>query len=529
MLRRQRLGVAGRLAVAQALVSVVVAVLVLVLGWVSAQDRLRESAESRVLGAAGAIAADPSVARAIAGEDPTAALQPYALEVMRRSEVAFVTIMSPQGIRWTHPDPSRIGERFVGDIAPAQAGRTFTEEYVGTLGPSVRAVAPIRADGRIVGLVAVGVLTASVQRALLAELPALVGIPLAVLVLGLVVALLLARWLRRVTGDRHPADLARMLDSDDAILHGLDEGLLLLDADGAVVHANDRAAAMLGDAAVREQARTALAGPPGDAVLLVGDRVLVASRTAGSGGRTVVILRDATELRRLSGELETMRTLSTALRAQAHEHANRLHTIVSLIELGRPSEAAELAVLTTAAGQQLADALTEQLHDPVLVALLIGKSSEAEERGVELVASAVDLPPTAPLDAGLRSDLVTILGNLVDNAFDAVQEAPPPRRVRVVIAGDADGGLLLTVEDTGPGLPAGAAERVFERGWSTKPDAGLGRGIGLALVRAAAARRGGTVLASAVSPHGARFVVALPAALPLDVDPLRTGSVEVDR
>lgn len=516
MPRRPRLGVAGRLAIAQALIAVVVAAVVLAVDWQSAQDRLRESAESRVLGVAGAIAADPAVVRAIAGSDPTATLQPYAQGVLRRSQVAFVTIMSPQRIRWTHPDPARIGGRFVGDIAPALAGHTFTEQYTGTLGPSVRAVAPIESHGRVVGLVAVGVLTASVREALLRELPVLLGIPLAVLVLGLLVAVLLARWLRRVTGDRHPADLARMLDSDDAILHGLDEGLLLVGPDGAVVHANDRAAELLGDGRGGEQARAALAGPPGDAVLLAGERVLVASRTAASGGRTVVILRDATELRRLSGELEAMRTLSTALRSQSHEHANRLHTIVSLIELGRPEEAAELAVLTTAAGQRLADALTEQLHEPVLVALLLGKSSEAEERGVELTTTAVDLPATAPLDPALRSDLITILGNLIDNAFDAVQGVPPPRRVRVVIAGDAEGGLLLTVEDTGPGLPAGAADRVFERGWSTKPDDGLGRGIGLALVRAAAARRGGAVLASDAHPHGARFVVALPAVLPLE-------------
>lgn len=507
----RRLGIAGRLAIAQALVAVIIAVVVSIVAWSNAADRLRENAEARVLGVAGVLAADPEVIAAVQDDDPTATLQPYSLTAMGRTHVAFITIMSPAGIRFTHPDPSEIGKRFLGDTAPALAGRTFTEVYTGTLGPSVRAVTPVLANGRVVGLVAVGVLTASVRGELLGELPAVIGVPAAVLILGLLVTFLLARYVRGVTGNRRPEDLARMLDSDDAILHGLDEGLVLIDERGRLLHANDRALELLGpQTGSDEDPRAALSGEPGDAVLLVDGRVLVISRTESSGGRTVVILRDATELRRLAGEVESMRTVSNALRSQAHEHANRLHTIVSLIELGRPEAAVDLAVESTAAGQRLADALTDQVQDPVLVALLLGKTAEAEERGIALSVVGAALPDVLGEDAALRIDLVTIIGNLLDNAFDATEEGEPPRAVGLELAGTEEGMLRIRVTDTGPGIPVDRMDHVFARGYSTKPHDGLGRGIGLALVRAAASRRHGAVQVAEAAPHGAVFTVELP-------------------
>jgi two-component system, CitB family, sensor kinase len=207
-----------------------------------------------------------------------------------------------------------------------------------------------------------------------------------------------------------------------------------------------------------------------------------------------VTLRDHTELQALTGELDSVRNFAEALRSQAHESANRLHTIVSLIELERPREALEFASAEMAAAQELTDQVVGAVREPVLAALLLGKVTQASERGVELVISANASVPEGVLPA---RDLVTIVGNLLDNAIDAAVAAPPPRHVSFS-ASASDGALLLEIADSGPGPDS---EDVFQRGWSTKQ---AGRGLGLALVAQAVRRHGGSI-----SIDGSRFTVRL--------------------
>jgi two-component system CitB family sensor kinase len=218
---------------------------------------------------------------------------------------------------------------------------------------------------------------------------------------------------------------------------------------------------------------------------------------------TVLTLRDHTELRSLMGELDSVRGLTDALRAQAHEAANRLHTVLTLVELGRTEQAVELATAELAHAQQLTDRVVGAVREPVIAALLLGKSAQAAERGVELVVD-----PGSRLDAGpLPSrDLLTVVGNLVDNALEAVAGTAPPRRVTVLVR-DGDGEVVVRVGDSGPGLPVGGAADVFRRGWSTKHE---GRGLGLALVEQVVTRYGGRVDVAAGPDGGAVFTVRLP-------------------
>ena len=242
---------------------------------------------------------------------------------------------------------------------------------------------------------------------------------------------------------------------------------------------------------------------------MTADRVVVLNtRPVSSGGRrgTVVTLRDHTELQALSGELDSERGFTQALRAQAHEAANRLHTVVSLIELDRVPEAVEFATAELELAQALTDQVVTAVGEPVLAALLLGKAAQANEQGVELVlteGSAIGdglLPATLP-----ARDLVTVLGNLIDNAVDAAQGSAAAE-VAVTLTTE-DGQLLVRVADSGPGIDPAAAEAVFERGWSTKSP---GRGLGLALVRLAAARHGGTIALDQSPYGGAEFTVRLP-------------------
>ncbi|MET7318613.1 ATP-binding protein, partial [Streptomyces thermoviolaceus] len=231
-----------------------------------------------------------------------------------------------------------------------------------------------------------------------------------------------------------------------------------------------------------------------------------------SGGErrgTVVTLRDVTELQALISELDSERGFTQALRSQAHEAANRLHTVVSLIELGRSREAVEFATAELELAQALTDQVVAAVSEPVLAALLLGKTAQANERGVELV-----IGEDSGLDDGLlpRSlpsrDLVTILGNLVDNAVDAAQGCVPAR-VEVTVR-TTDDELLLRVADTGPGVDPAHADLVFQRGFTTKPTGPGGRGLGLALARQAVHRHGGTLTVREAEGRGAVFEARLP-------------------
>jgi two-component system CitB family sensor kinase len=488
-----------------------------------------EATGREMLGIARTLADAPEVRAAVGTTDPTVALQPLADQVQRDTATDFVVVMSPDGIRWTHPNRDLIGQRFIGTIATAAAGGFVIETYAGTLGPSVRAVVPVLDGGRVTALVAVGRTVGAVSRDLQRQLPLVLvtsGIALALAAVG---SWLISRWLRRRTHGLGPAELSRMYEYYDAVLHAVREGLLLLDRDGRVQLVNEEARRLLALPADPAGRRVdALGLPPAlgealaagtagsDEIYLTADRIVVVSQAAArwSGRRLgwVVTLRDRTELRELVTELRTVRGVADSLSTQAHEAANQLHTVLALIEMGRPEEALEFA--TGGPAQRLVDGVVAGIGVPELAALVLAKAGEAEASGVELVvADGSTLPP------GLADphDLVTIVGNLLDNAIDAAAApgAPEPRWVRIgaELVGEGAPGVVLRIADSGPGVPAGDVERVFGRGFTTKPAVdGRTRGIGLALVDRAVRRSGGEVRVSPAdgTARGSQFEVRLP-------------------
>ncbi|MFF8017364.1 ATP-binding protein [Streptomyces sp. NPDC007929] len=520
---------AGQLFAMQAVLIAVVVAGYALFTYVSDRSQAEEAAARQARAVARSVADSPSVLTAARGDDPSAELQPYALKVMRDTEVDFITIMDPRGIRWTHPDPRQIGQTFRGHTEGALKGETFTETYTGTLGPSVRAVTPIKDGSRVVGLVSAGIRVEQITQRVQDQLTALLGVAAGALVLGAVGTYVVNARLRRHTHGMNAAELSRMHDYHQAALHAVREGLLMLDGQYRVALINDGGRELLGvagDVVGRSVAELGLPAPLTGALLaseprvdevhLTASRVLVINTSPVSGGErrgTVVTLRDVTELQSLMGELDSERGFTQALRSQAHEAANRLHTVVSLIELGRAEEAVEFATAELELAQALTDQVVAAVSEPVLAALLLGKTAQANERGVELMVSedsSLDdglLPETLP-----ARDLVTILGNLIDNAVDAAQGSV---RARVTVAaytrnsGDVPE-LVLRVSDTGPGVDPEHAEAVFQRGFSTKPAGPGGRGLGLALVRQAAQRHEGSLTVAEADGGGAEFEVRLP-------------------
>ncbi|MFF7201276.1 ATP-binding protein [Streptomyces sp. NPDC008141] len=499
-------------------------------------SQAEETARLQSRATAAAVAESPSVIAAARSANPSATLQPYAEGLRRDAGVDFIVIMAPNGTRWTHPEPGEIGRTYLGHTEQALRGEIHSERYVGVLGSSIRTVVPVIDRGEIVGLVSAGITIQKISEQVSKQVVALLAMAGGALALGGLGTYVITTRLRRHTHGMNAAELSRMHDYHEAALHAVREGLLMLDGQRRIALCNDGARELLGldeNAVGRPVAElglpTPLTGallasePRVDEVHLTGDRVVVVNTSPVVGGEqrgTVVTLRDHTELQALAGELDSERGFTQALRSQAHEAANRLHTVVSLIELGRVADAVDFATAELELAQVLTDRVVGAVGEPVLAALLLGKAAQANERGVELVLaqdSRIDdgvLPPSLP-----SRDLVTILGNLIDNAVDAASEAAAgrdggpqpaghPGRARVTVVARADRDeLLIRVHDTGAGIDPASADEVFRSGWSTH---GSGRGLGLAIVRQTVHRSRGTVVLAKGPDGGADFTVRLP-------------------
>lgn len=493
------------------------------------------AAESLVIDTVAEAHATARTDRAGSVTDASRLLQPYAERVMAATGIDYLTVMDTDRTRYTHPNAWQIGRPFVGTTAPALRGEAFTEVYDGTLGPSVRAVVPVVTDdGEVVGLVSAGVTLDRLWDSIVPRL-VLVGVgTLLAFGTGAVAAALLARRLDRITESKAPDELAHLFTAHEAVLHSVEEGMLLVE-DGTVVLANDEALRLLdvpdlaapfavADPRLSPAVHDVLAGTAPEGPVRVGDRVLLVGRdTAAAAGRNVgeiVSLRDRTELQRVTGELSSVRTISEALRAQTHEFSNRLHTIATLIELGRSDEALRFVASERDLGQRLTDRVVQAIEEPVIAALVLGKAAQARERAVEMHFETHLAPGTHWLEP---VDVVTVLGNLIDNAIDAAAahaldatREPAEAWVEVYLANGDDGSLVFQVSDSGPGIADADLGHIFDHGWSTKDAAAGGRGYGLALVRQVVESLGGDIEVSrgTGTSTGAVFTVTLPRPAP---------------
>ncbi|MFJ2553991.1 MULTISPECIES: ATP-binding protein [unclassified Streptomyces] len=450
-------------------------------------------------------------------------VQAEAERIRRATGAEYVVVMDKRGVRWSHTDVDEIGRVVSTDPSDALAGKDVMELDNGTLGRSARGKVPLRdSHGTIVGAVSVGIAYDSVRDRLLAAIPGLLAYAGAALAAGALAAYLISRRLQRRTHDLAFSDISALLTEREAMLHSLREGVVALDGFGRIRLMNDEAQRLLGlgpDATGRPlgevlgEGRTTevLTGRVrGEDLLTVrGSRVLVANRMPTDDGGAVVTLRDRTELERLGRELDATRGLIDALRAQDHEHANRMHTLLGLLELELHEEAVEFVTEVVGVHRATAEQITERIHDPLPAALLVGKATVAAERGVSLRLAPATLLPDRLVDP---QGLVTIVGNLVDNALDAAVGSPEPR---IEVELRAEGRTVVAVvSDSGPGIPEERRELVFTEGWSTKkPPAHGRRGLGLALVRRLAERQGGSARVGSAAGGGARFTVVLPEAL----------------
>ncbi|MER8009820.1 sensor histidine kinase [Streptomyces sp. NPDC094149] len=537
--RRLRLGMPKRVfsqvLLMQVAIAAGVAVLATGLFLAPLSKQLDQEAMRRALAIAETTAQDPQIAEGVLTTPPSrnGPVQREAERIRVATNAEYIVVLNTHWVRWSHPTASEIGRKVSTSPKEALAGKKVMEIDRGTLGRSARGKVPLYdAHHRIIGAVSVGIAYDSVRARLLSAIPGLLAYAGGALAVGALAAWLVSRRVQRQTRDLAFSDISALLAEREAMLHGIREGVVALDRTGRIRLLNDEAHRLLSideEAVGRSpdealgQGRTAdiLAGRVTGTDLLTvrGQRVLVANRMPTDDGGAVATLRDRTELEQLGRELDSTRGLIDALRAQDHEHANRMHTLLGLLELEMYDDAVEFVGEVVGDHRATAEQVTEKIRDPLLAALLVGKATVAAERGVALWISDRTRLPDRLIDP---RGLVTIVGNLVDNALDAVAGT---LHARVEVELRTEGRtVVLTVRDTGPGIPAEQRELVFTDGWSTKEaPAHRERGIGLSMVRRLAERQGGSATVGEAHGGGAEFTVVLPEAL-AEPEPVPTAT-----
>jgi len=508
---------------------------------VVSQKRLMNEYGIRCLDIARVISSAPAVRADVARYNtylPTPAelakgqLQNIATKVRQGTGALFVVITDQNGIRLTHPTADLLGKPVSTDPSAALAGREEVVRQTGTLGPSVRAKVPIVAldSTKVVGQVSVGMSTASVYDLLRRDLraAALTGGP--ALFIGVLLSGLLARRWRDLTLGLQPTEMTELVRTQEAVLHGIGEGVLAADTEGNTTFVNDEAARLLeiGSATGNPIEKIGLtprilevlkSREPTPMLATVGDHVLVVSarpvEREGKDLGTVLVVRDRTDVELLTRQLDAVKLMSTVLRAQRHEFANRLHLLNGLLHNGNTEEAARFLEDLLQSGP-LGSALPgiDTIRDPFLQAFLAAKAAVAREAGATL---RIGENTWVPGRLVIPVDVTTVIGNLLDNAIDAARTTPNPVKIVEVELLQDRSTLHITTADSGEGVAADFVDQVFIEGTSTKPASDLpgGRGIGLALSRQIARSLGGDVrLSSPGNPGaqlcGAEFIARLP-------------------
>jgi two-component system CitB family sensor kinase len=514
---------AGQFLAFQLLVVAVVLAAVAAVSVAQSTREFREVRGQRMIAVAENLASTPIVRDRYAEPFAAKYLAPDLDRAVALSGARLVDLIGPDGLVRASTDPARVDHHTNFGRSRVTDGRAWSGDLdVEGAHSLVGQVPVLSTDGAVLAVVSVSEPYPSLWQSLSGageRLLVYLGLGAA---LGVLASWLLSRRIKRHTRGLEVTEIAGLADHREALLHSIREGVVAVNTDGVITLLNDSAQELLGVSAeaVGRRADSAgldpaveeflLSGEDGrDVVIATRTRVLALNRRAAStrGERigTVTTMRDSTELASMQGQLSSHKSVTDTLRAQTHEFANQLHTISGLVQLGEYDSVRDLVGTLTRRRAEISDAVTRRIADPAVAALLIAKTSLAAESGVALIVD--ERSHLTALDPALATDVITVLGNLVDNAVDVSEGSD--RAAVTVMVNDADG-LTISVADSGPGVPEHLRESIFARGVTSKPDVPGGRGIGLALVRLVSAQLGGSVTVSDGPDGGAVFEVRLP-------------------
>ncbi|NHC42111.1 two-component system sensor histidine kinase DcuS [Bacillus sp. MM2020_1] len=472
------------------------------------------------------VAHSPLVIDAMNGERDERDIQTFANEMRKVTNVYFIVVMDMNGIRKSHPDSKEVGLQFKGgDEGPVLQGKEHQSISKGSLGPSLRSFTPIKdATGKQIGAVAVGISLANVDKAVAKSRTGIFIGTLFGILIGVLGAVILARYIKKILLGLEPFAISKLLEERSAMLQSVREGIVAVDQESNITLVNRAALKLFDKAGLKDNpvginieeymSTTRLTdllktGKPeldeeqninGMTILTNRVPVIVGNKVVGA----IATFRDKTEMQVLAEQLTGVRTYADTLRAQAHEFMNKLHVILGMVHTGHYEKVVEYISETVDHRNSEIGFVTNKIKDPVFAGFLIGKLSYARETGVELSVSCAQ-PLVQPAVSDVTHELITIVGNLVDNAIKAVTDSP----VKKIAVGFEYGDDILTIEikDTGTGMSEELQNQIFNKGFSTN---GENRGLGLYLVSQAVKKLEGELILSSKPGKGTVFTVYIP-------------------
>lgn len=484
----------------------------------------------RALSVAKTVATIPELREAFQSDNPAAVIQEIVMPIQDVTEAEFIVIGNTESVRYFHPDSAKIGKKMVGEDNDRALlhGESYISEAEGSLGESIRGKTPVYSeDGEIIGIVSVGFMIDDIREIIKKQNYELWLTISIIILLGVIGAILIATYIKKLLFNLEPEEISNLMIEKEAILQSTHEGIIAIDNKARITMMNTSALHLLQEPFIEDhyigkslQAILPEFNVPSllrdnkcmhDIEVVMGKNVFLVNQTpmyqkdAKIG--TVLTFRDKTELEGVIHELSRVKQYADAQRAQNHEFSNKLYTILGMLQLKQYDEAIDFIKRNRETRDKWDQFLTDHFTDPIIHAILQGKWNQANELGVKL-----SVHPDSELSyrfSEIEKDvLLTVLGNLIENAIEAVKnEAPEKRKVSVFFT-DIGEDILIEVEDSGPGIKASHIPKVFDQGFSTKN--GTNRGIGLALSNQAIQRINGEIILEDGDMGGACFVIMIP-------------------
>ncbi|MGN7395221.1 ATP-binding protein [Peribacillus frigoritolerans] len=493
------------------------------------ENNLKQETGEKALSVAQTVSLLPEIKQAFRTDHPSVIIQPIAERIRRQIDAEFIVIGDENETRLSHPNPDLIGKKMVGgDNAEVWDGKSIITESTGTLGPSIRGKSPIIANERVIGVVSVGYLQDDIEKEVSSIQRKIVLIISFILIGGLLVAFFISFNIKKAILGLEPKEIAWMFQEKHAILESIHEGIIAIDVHGKITIVNETAHKILHipkDVMLRgrkiEEVIThthlldvvSTARAEYDQEFMIDGEVFLASRIPILNGQGEIIgavasLRNKSELSNLLQELSHVKAYAEGLRAQTHEYSNRLYTLLGLIQLGSYKEAMDFISKEVDVTQGFLHFLMKEVPDPIIAGFILGKVSLASELKIDFTidreSSFKDIP--SEIDRDL---LVTIIGNLINNAFEAVRENEREEKRVSLFVTDLGKELIIEVEDNGKGMGSEVTELIFRNGFTTKSHQ-TNSGIGLSLVQEAIDGLGGYITFSTKEGEYTIFTVAIP-------------------
>lgn len=490
----------------------------------NANRTVREEVGNRARAITAVVAVAPDIANNFGADGDHARIQEFAETIRKETGVEYVVVFDNGGIRLSHPNPAQIGEHFRGgDEREALYGASYVSSAEGTLGESIRAFQPVYQNGVQVGVVATGISMESVNSTISKQNRDLLLILAVVFAGGLIATLIVAQHIRETLLGMEPLAIARLTVERNTIIQSVREGVIVVDNSGKLLIVNEEAqrifhqAGIVGDL-VGKNSETAIPNTHMLDVVKSGkaefdqeqrlnDTFILTNRlpliVEGQIIGALATFRDLAEVRSLAEELTGVKRYVEALRAQAHEFRNKIHVINGLILNKHYDELSSYVQQLALTGRLEMKWIETHVRDTVIFSFLQSKLSRSREMGVNLFFNN-DMAIPCIDDVDFQNGLITVLGNLVDNAIDAVQFTEL-KNVEVFIKING-GEWFIKVCDTGIGVTSNDISILFQKGFSTK---GAHRGFGLFLVGRVVEKYNGHIQVDANEPQGTVFAIRL--------------------